>query len=264
MGRARKPVWPVVAVLGAVTCIPSFSCAKNSASEPVYGAELYSFESVLFGKFVFRMKMQSEPGVVSSFFTYDNESWQGKGIPWREIDFETIGSEPDLLQTNIITGDAANRVMTEHTAEIEDIGEYHTYELEWTPDSLIWKVDGVTVRTELAEDSEQVVDLRDTPQTYRSNIWVSEVVEWVGVFDQAQLPKYQVIDWIEYHTYEGDNEFTFAWRDEFDSFDHSRWGKGNWTFDTNLVTFAPENLQVIDGELVFALTSGEKGIESYQ
>jgi beta-glucanase (GH16 family) len=249
-----------LAIAACSLLCPAFAnAAEINTNQSLYGAELYSLDTVLYGKFVFRMKMQSEPGVVSSFFTYDNQSWQGKGIPWREIDFETIGIQPNLLQTNIITGDLNNKVTSEQTAEIENITDYHTYSLEWTPDSITWKVDGVTVRTELADNSQQVIDLRDTPQTYRANLWISEVPEWVGNIDLSRLPLYQVIDWMEYYSYSKTDGFTLQWRDDFNSFDHSRWAKGNWTFDTNMVTFTPENLKVMNGELIFALTAGNKG-----
>ncbi|MDX1473042.1 MAG: family 16 glycosylhydrolase [Reinekea sp.] len=234
---------------------------KNTASQPVYGAELYSLDKVLYGQFNFRLKMVSKPGVVSSFFTYDNESWQGEGRPWREIDFETIGRHPDLLQTNLITGTAASRVMSEQTTPVENITDFHTYSLIWTPERIVWKVDGQTIREDLASTSQQVRDMADTPQTYRSNVWVSEVVDWVGQFDETDLPQYQIIDWIEYYNLQDNGEFKLAWRDDFNHFDSKRWGKGNWTFDSNLVTFAPENIQVVDGQLIMGLTIGSKGIK---
>jgi beta-glucanase (GH16 family) len=237
---------------------------KNKASAPLYGAELYSHETILFGRFTIRMKMVSEPGVVSSFFTYDNQSWQGEGRPWREIDFETIGSHPDILQTNLITGTQSERVHSERTSEIANIEDYHTYTLEWTPEAIAWFVDDQEARRDTAEESQQVRDMTDTPQTYRSNVWISEVIAWVGQFDESSLPLYQVIDWIQYESLEEDGTYKVQWRDDFDKFDNSRWGRGNWGFDTNMVTFAPENLKVIDGELVFALTLGKKGIDLEQ
>ena len=238
------------------------SSRKNTVSKPLYGAELYSHDTVHFGKFVFRLKMVSEPGVVASFFTYDNQSWQGGSKPWREIDFETIGREPDVLQSNLITGNAAQRTMSEQTTIVDNIDSFHVYALEWTADKIEWFVDGQSVRLNTADKSKQVTDMADTPQTYRANIWVSEVVDWVGSFDENQLPLYQVIDWIEYYSLTDHGEFKLAWRDDFDTFDYSRWGKGNWGFESNLVTFAPENLSVIDGKLVFALTLGAKGIDA--
>ncbi|GLS92069.1 hypothetical protein GCM10007916_31390 [Psychromonas marina] len=234
---------------------------KNSASAPLYGAELYSLDRIHFGKFVLRMKMVSEPGVVSSFFTYDNESWQGEGRPWREIDFETIGSHPNRLQTNLITGTAAKRTHSEQNAVVEDIEAFHTYTLEWTPEAITWKVNGKTVRTDLAKTSQQTRDMADTPQTYRSNIWISEVIDWVGEFDEKQLPKYQVIDWIEYHQYNEDKTFALKWRDDFNQFDNKRWGKGDWGFESNIVTFAPDNIKIVDGKLVLGLTYGKAGID---
>ncbi|MFT6986518.1 MAG: beta-glucanase (GH16 family) [Psychromonas sp.] len=235
---------------------------KNSSTAPVYGAELYSLDRVQFGKFIIRMKMVSEPGVVSSFFTYDNESWQGEGRPWREIDFETIGSKPDVLQTNLITGNAEKRIHSEKTSTVAAIDSFQTYTLEWTPEAIIWKVNGETIRTDLAQDSQQIRDMASTPQTYRANIWISEVVDWVGEFDEKQLPKYQVIDWIEYHEYKADKTFALTWRDDFNEFNDKRWGKGDWGFDTNLATFSPENIKIIDGELVLALTLENTGIDA--
>ncbi len=235
--------------------------AKNKASKPVFGAELYSLDTVQFGKFVFRLKMVSEPGVVSSFFTYDNQSWQGEGRPWREIDFETIGRESNVLQSNLITGTSDQRTMSERTTIVDRIDTFHEYTMIWTPERIEWQVDGESIRIDTAETSAQVVDMRDTPQTYRSNIWISEVVDWVGTFDETQLPLYQVIDWVEYYSLTDGGDYTLAWRDDFEKFDYKRWGKGNWGFESNLVTFAPENLDVIDGKLVFALTLGRKGID---
>tara|TARA_R110001583_G_scaffold41314_7_gene131563 strand:+ start:747 stop:1592 length:846 start_codon:yes stop_codon:yes gene_type:complete len=234
---------------------------KNIATAPLYGAELYSQETVQFGKFIIRMKMVSEAGVVSSFFTYDNQSWQGEGRPWREIDFETIGSSPDVLQTNLITGNLAKRIHSEKTTNVAAIDSFQTYTLEWTPDAITWKVNDDIVRHELAIDSKQVRDMADTPQTYRSNIWISEVIDWVGEFDEKQLPKYQVIDWIEFYQYEPNNSFSLKWRDDFNDFDNKRWGKGDWGFPSNMVTFSPDNIQVIDGELVLGLTRAKAGID---
>jgi beta-glucanase (GH16 family) len=237
------------------------SSDKNVATAPLFGAELYSHETVQFGKFIIRMKMVSEAGVVSSFFTYDNQSWQGEGRPWREIDFETIGSSPDILQTNLITGNLEKRTHSEKTSKVTAIDSFQTYTLEWTPNEIIWKVNENIVRRELATDSQQVREMADTPQTYRSNIWISEVIDWVGEFNEKQLPKYQVIDWIEFYQYKPNNSFTLKWRDDFNDFDNNRWGKGNWGFPSNMVTFTPENIQVIDGELVLALTRAKAGID---
>ncbi|WP_105903461.1 glycoside hydrolase family 16 protein [Vibrio gangliei] len=228
---------------------------KNISSTPLYGAELYSLDTVHFGKFVIKMKMLSVPGSVSSFFTYDNQSWQGEGRPWREIDIEAIGIKPDVLQTNLITGELDKRIHSETKHTVENLTDYHTYTLEWTPDFISWKVDGREIHKELAENSQQVVDMRDTPQTYRMNVWISEAIGWVGKFDPVSLPAYQVVDWIEYYEYKDDGSYSLKWRDDFDRFDQKRWGKGDWGFPGNLVTFSPDNVIVNDGKLMLMLST---------
>ena len=76
----------------------------------------------------------------------------------------------------------------------------------------------------------------------------------MGAFDDKALPAYQFVNWIKY--YRDDNgQFVLDWTDDFDSFDSSRWSKGNWTFDGNLVDFSPDNAVVKDGTLVLAITT---------
>ncbi|GAM64212.1 endo-beta-1,3-1,4 glucanase [Vibrio ishigakensis] len=227
----------------------------NTTDVPLYGAEVYSLDKVKYGRFVMRMKLVSNPGVVSSFFTYDNESWQGN-LPWREIDIEMIGKQPNQLQTNLITGELNQRVHSETIYSLESADDFHIYELVWTPDEIIWLVDGEVIHKETAESSEQVIDMRDTPQSYRMNLWVSEAAEWVGAFDKQDLPLYQYVDWMEYHSFE-EGEFVLRWRDNFTHFDRKRWGAGDWSFDSNLVTFAPYNVFIEDEMLVLALTTEE-------
>jgi len=80
-------------------------------------------------------------------------------------------------------------------------------------------------------------------------------VAWVGAWDDAVLPVYQFINYIEYKPYNATTKtFEGGWRDDFNSFDSARWGKANWTFDMNRVDFAPENVVVKNGILVLALT----------
>lgn len=231
----------------------------NTSDVPLFGAEVYSHDKVKFGKFVMRMKMVSNPGVVSSFFTYDNESWKGD-IPWREIDIEVIGKNPNQFQTNLITGKLTKRVHSENVHKLENPDQFHEFTLTWTPDEISWSVDGHVVHVETAATSRQVIDMRDAAQSYRMNVWISEAAEWVGTFNIQDLPLYQYIDWIEYYSYD-DGQFNLKWRDDFTFFDEQRWGKGDWGFDGNLVTFAKDNVVIKDEMLVLGLTAGTQGIK---
>ena len=222
------------------------------------GAELYSSQLFRFGRFEARMYMAAQSGTVSSMFLYHNDSYMGAPEPWREIDIEVLGKSPSNFQSNMITGVAGKQVMSEQHHELGFYANtgYHTYAIEWTQDYIAWFVDDVEVRR---ATSSQVTDLRDTDLGLRFNLWVSSVTSWVGPFDPQLLPAHQFINWIKYYAYtpgEGDNnsDFKLSWQDDFNTFNNSRWRKGNWSFDGNLAYLTPSNINVKDGVLIISLT----------
>lgn len=230
------------------------------------GAELFSNESVRYGKWEFRMMAGAKSGTVSSFFTYYNDSYVGGTEPWREIDIEVLGQNPEAFQSNLITGKLTAKKTSEQVHSTANLSTgYHNFVLEWTPDSIVWRVDGEKVRK--TATGTQVTDLRDQDQSYRMNLWASSDPAWVGDFSLASLPVYQVVNWMAYSAYtpgkgvNGSN-FTETWVDDFTKFDAGRWAKGNWGFDGNLATFNTKNLVAVDGYLVLALTRiGEEGVK---
>jgi MYXO-CTERM domain-containing protein len=195
-------------------------------------------------------------GLLSTFFTYKTGS-EGSGAFWEEIDIEVFGKEGAVAwQSNIITGMGTRTTSEEvHTIATSLADNYHTYTLEWTPDSVTWKFDGTVVRETLGGQAGSLTN----PQTLRFNIWAANIPEWVGAFDEASLPQYQYVNWIKYYRYEG-GQFVLDWTDEFDSFNGSRWARANWTFAENLADFDPNNIVVQNGTLVLALTrEGQTG-----
>lgn len=248
-----------IALTGLLALTASVATAKN-----FIGGEIYSNEQVKYGRWEMRMHMAKLSGAVSSFFTYESESWRGGTYPWREIDIEYLGKKNTGFQSNIITGSAEKKFFSEkfHTTAGDPGSGFHTYALEWTPDSVSWFFDGTLLRTTKASVSDQVVDLQDSPQGYRMNLWASTVPSWVGNFDSTHLPVYQVIKYMKYSSYTpgaGPNgsHFTPAWTDSFATFDAKRWSKANWTFDENYVDFKPSNIVVKDKHLVLCLTTAD-------
>lgn len=232
-----------------------FSAIANVASaKPYKGAEIYSNQSYLYGRFEIRMRVANASGVLSTFFTYKNGSEVGNTF-WEEIDIEVFGkNNATQWQTNIILGSSRPTIHTEqvHTADTSLADAYHTYVLEWTPDYVAWYLDGVEVRR--ITGTSTVTSLTNA-QSLRFNLWASESVPWVGSWDDTELPVYQFINYIDYKTYNTTTKnFEGGWRDDFNSFDSTRWGKANWTFDTNRIDFLPDNVVVKDGILVLALT----------
>lgn len=223
-------------------------------AKPYKGAEIYSSDSYLYGRYEIRMRVANASAVLSTFFTYKNGSEVGNTF-WEEIDIEVFGkNNATEWQSNIILGSTRP---TEHTEQVHNAGvsladAYHTYVLEWTPDYVAWYLDGVEVRR--ITGTSTVTSLTN-PQSMRFNIWSSESVPWVGAWDDSVLPVYQFVNYIDYKTYNtSTKQFEGGWRDDFNNFDSVRWGKANWSFDTNRVDFAPENVVIKDGILVLALT----------
>lgn len=243
-----------------LTVVPLASFAAKNYN----GAELYSSESVKYGRFDIRMKTIAGSGTVSSFFTYYNESYVGGSEPWREIDIEVLGKSTSIWQSNIITGNLTSKQTSEKLHPSTNLNQdYHTYSLEWTPDYIAWYFDGQEVRRDTK--TQQVTDCQSKNQSYRMNLWISDQPAWVGQFNESILPVYQFINWMSYSEYtpgKGPNgsNFTLKWKDDFNSFDTQRWGAGDWTFDGNLVDFAKENIVVKDGYCILCLTkSSQKG-----
>jgi endo-1,3-1,4-beta-glycanase ExoK len=223
-------------------------------AKPYKGAEIYSSDSYLYGRYEIRMRVANASGVLSTFFTYKNGSEVGNTF-WEEIDIEVFGkNNATEWQSNIILGSSRPTINTEqtHTANGSLANDYHTYVVEWTPDYVAWYLDGVEVRR--ITGTSTVTSLTNA-QSLRFNIWSSESVPWVGAWDDSVLPVYQFVNYIDYKAYNASTKtFEGGWRDDFNNFDTARWSKANWSFDTNRVDFAPENVVIKDGILVLALT----------
>lgn len=221
------------------------------------GAELFTASAVKYGRYDVRMRAVSGSGIVSSFFLYYNDSYKGSPEPWEEIDVEVLGKDDEAFQSNIITGNAASKVTSEKMHKMGNLSKsYHTYTLEWTPDYIAWFFDGKEVRRTTGT---QAKDCQLKDMSCRFNLWISDVPSWVGQFDPSILPVYQYINWVKYSKYtpgsgDGGTDFTPEWQDDFNSFNEDRWGKGNWTFDGNLVDFSTSNIVVKDGYCIICLT----------
>jgi endo-1,3-1,4-beta-glycanase ExoK len=230
------------------------------AATTLDGAEIFSIETVKYGRWEIRMQVAATPGSVSSFFTYYNNSYIGSPEPWREIDIEIIGKNGNGFQSNLITGTAAVRTTSEefHTSTSDLSKSFHTYVLEWTPDSVVYRFDGQRVRKDLGADP-QVKDLSDLPESYRMNLWATTAADWAGTLDPAKLPIAQTVNWIAYSAYtpgQGPNgsNFTPKWTDDFNSLDTQRWSLANWTFDGNMADFTANNAKVSGGYLMLILS----------
>ena len=90
------------------------------------------------------MRTPDRKGTVASFFTY----WDGPAFTpsgWNEMAFEIAPSlEKSPLVTKSVYGDGQRSVLSDQGTlhGFDPHSEWHTYELEWTPDYIAYTVDG--------------------------------------------------------------------------------------------------------------------------
>lgn len=220
------------------------------------GAEIYSNQSYLYGRFEMRIQAAPGSGQLSTFFLYRNNSETSTTL-WQEIDIEIFGKNNNQFQSNVIIEKVeGSKIMNEkkHTTPTST-QEFNIYVLEWTPDSINWYVNDSLYHTEKTNAA-----YCNAAMSIRFNHWAANNITWVGAFDNSILPTYQLVDYISYSSYTpgtGDNggNYSFEWKDDFDSFNSSRWSKANWTFGENLCDFLPANAYTEEGNLVLKLHS---------
>ena len=229
-------------------------------AKPYKGAEIFTNDSQLYGKYVFRMRAAEGSGILSNFFLW-KEGSELPGVAWEEVDIEVFGrDQARSWQSNIITGlDSRSTSEQVHDAGVSLAQNYHTYSIEWTPQWVRWRVDGELVRETQGGQTGDLIN----PAQARFNFWPPNIPSWVGPWNDSILPVHMYVNWVEYHRWNGAG-FTFEWRDDFNTFDSSRWGLADWTFAENRADFSPANVQTVNGYLVLSMTrEGQEGFNSF-
>jgi hypothetical protein len=213
------------------------------------GAELRTVSAMQYGKFEVRMRSASAGGMLSSFFTY----YDGSGLPanWNEIDIEILGRYDDQVQFNTITANETHHVQSVEVP-FNPHDAFHVYAIEWTPDYVAWTTDGYEVYRQYGTHIQELI----RSQKLMMNIWQPVYVDWVGSFEESDLPLYAFYDWVKYYTYnpESEQHFTLAWQDDFTTWNVSRWAKATHTWEGNNCDFITDNCVFNDGYMILCLT----------
>ncbi len=220
-------------------------------SKDFKGAELRTKASFTYGRFEVRLKSAAREGVLSSFFTYHDG-----GSGWNEIDIEILGRYERDVQFNAITPGQSHHVRHQPVAFNPHL-DFHTYAIEWTPSYVAWFIDEV----EVYRQTEAHVATLNQPQKIMMNIWNPVYANWAGAWNAEVLPAFAYYDWVSYSTYTPgsgtrgtDKNFTLQWRDDFNTWDQTRWAKATHTFDGNQCDFVPENAVFQNGMMILGLT----------
>lgn len=233
--------------------IPSTDSAKDFK-----GAELRTIDTFLYGRIEARYKATNKEGTLASFFTYfdgtPSDPWASS--KWNEIDLEILGRYNNSVQFNAITPGQTNHVRA-NFVNFDPSQDYHIYAFEWTPDYVAWFIDNVEV---YRQTGDHILTLSHE-QKIMMNIWNPTAESWAGTWNPKILPAFAFYDWVSYYSYTpgsgsygSSNNFSFQWKDDFDSFDASRWQKATHTFGGNNCDFIPDNCVFSDGKMILCLT----------
>lgn len=229
-------------------------CCSVMLSAKIYkGAEYRTKAAYTYGRFEVRLKSSYREGMLTSFFTY-NDNYPT--TPWNEIDIEILGRYDDDIQFNPITPGQINHV-SHYRSPFNPASDFHTYAFEWTPQYVAWFVDGAEVHRQTGEHIEAL----NLPQKIMMNVWNPVYASWVGQWNENVLPSFSYYDWVSYSSFTPDSgntgtdsNFTFQWKDDFDSWDQARWDKATHTFNGNNCDFIQANAVFQDGKLILCLT----------
>lgn len=222
------------------------------------GAEYRTKESYKYGRFEVRMKSVQVEGTLSTFFTYfdglPGDDWSSS--KWNEIDIEILGRYNNSAQWNTITAGSSNHVRSE-LLDFNPHTDFHVYGFEWTDSYVAWFVDGKEVYRQTGAHIQTIT----RAQKIMMNIWLPQYQDWVGTFNPNSLPAFAYYDWVSYYSYTPgsgnygtDNNFSFQWKDDFDSENMERWERATHTWTGNNVNFVKENIVFKDGLLILCLT----------
>lgn len=114
-----------------------------------------------------------------------------------EIDWEWLGGVDGTVQSNFFSkGDTSSYGKLESELAVpggDDKGTFHTYTLDWTPEKLEWKIDGVSLRTLTYAGNENTYP--QTPMMVKFGTWCAGcsdapgTVAWAGgAPDWSQAP----------------------------------------------------------------------------
>jgi GR25 family glycosyltransferase involved in LPS biosynthesis len=141
----------------------------------------------LYGSFAAELRTSGVAGVVTGLFLHRNG-------PRQEIDIEFLGRDTSTMLVNVFYNPGPEGAKLEYgyrgtPTEIklgfDAAADFHLYEIDWRPDRIDWKVDGVTVYRRHLWAPTPIPDL---PMELNINVWHSRSTEFAGQLDAQRLP----------------------------------------------------------------------------
>jgi beta-glucanase (GH16 family) len=182
----------------------SFTVAKSGDSP-----QLTSKWYIMFGKVEISAKAAPGAGIVSSFVLQSDTL--------DEIDWEWLGSDPNEVQSNYFG--KGQTTTYNRGAFHSDPGSqtgFKKYTIEWTPNQIVWQIDGVTVRTLEPENANN--QYPQTPMQLKVGAWSGGdpanspgTIEWArGPTDYSKGPFSMVVRSIMVQDYSTGSQYVYG------------------------------------------------------
>lgn len=104
-----------------------------------------------------------------------------------EIDFEFLGKDKGIIQTNVYTQGAGNREEI-HQLGFDSSEAFHEYAIHWSSNEILWFIDGVQVRKHERKENEAYPT---KPMFLYASVWNAGYIndgEWAGCYVGCDEP----------------------------------------------------------------------------
>lgn len=147
------------------------------------GTVIASTVDMWYGTVKARMKTSRGQGVVTAFILLSDVK--------DEIDYEWVGNNMTNSQTNYYWQGVLDYTQSGNITNSDTFANFHDYEIEWTPESIKWKVDGKTEREKKKSDTFNKTANRyeypQSPARVQLSVWpggsdknAKGTVDWAG------------------------------------------------------------------------------------
>jgi beta-glucanase (GH16 family) len=158
-----------------------------------YGTVITSTRAVWYGTVSATLQTSFGQGVVSAFILMSGSK--------DEIDYEFVGSHTNQAQTNYYFQGVLNYTNEASVALSATNETFHTYEFDWNPDTITWKIDGQTARVLNRADTYNATTgeymFPQTPSVIQLSLWPGGssvnpegTIEWAGGPINWDMPEF--------------------------------------------------------------------------
>ncbi|KAI1909979.1 hypothetical protein LOZ65_006436 [Ophidiomyces ophidiicola] len=180
---------------------------KERLQSPTIQSHFYIF----FGRVEVHMKAATGRGIVSSIVV------QSETLD--EIDWEWVGSEQGIVQTNYFgKGNDSSFDRGKKHDVADPTHSFHNYTINWTSKQLEWWIDGKMIRTLKPEEAGGGKFYPQTPSTVRLGIWPAGdeknrpgTIEWAGgKVDYTNGPYTMIVKSLKVQDFSSGKEYVYG------------------------------------------------------